>query len=560
MFKLLPAKLWLALLWLLLTAVSLAVRPLFPIDETRYVAVAWEMWCMDDFLVPHLNGEAYSHKPPLLFWLMQLSWWLFGVNDWSHRFIAPLFSLATLYLSQAVARLLWPDRTQIAELTPIILLGFFSWMVYGTLTMFDIMLSFFALLGIYGLLRLVRDGVTLKGWALLGIAIGGGVLTKGPVILLHLLPIALLVSWWRNIAEAEANLVPEGDGIARENQKKPFSLTYWYGGLVFAIVFGAAIALCWAIPAGMAGGEAYQKAIFLGQTSGRVVDSFAHKLPVWWYLQLLPLLLLPWLLMKPFWLGLRKLNLTDFGIRFCLAWLVPVFVAFSLISGKRIHYLLPLMPALALFLAWAIDQVNDFNRQRINTYYMVILSLLGLALYLLPFLNGRFHWLPEIPAHAYLWGLALWLSAIGLRVLTVNSHQETIAVICLGSVLAALAVAGVFFELKGERYDTTPPALKIAELMGANCKIAYYGSKYHGQYHFTGRLTQPLTVVHNAKELSRFVNQNPTGYVVMEYKAISIKQLSVLSYQYPYKNHTLGFISSKTLIDNPRLLLQLKPS
>ena len=57
------------ILWLLLIAVNLAIRPLMPIDETRYVSVAWEMWTRGDFLVPYLNGEAYSHKPPLLFWM-----------------------------------------------------------------------------------------------------------------------------------------------------------------------------------------------------------------------------------------------------------------------------------------------------------------------------------------------------------------------------------------------------------------------------------------------------------------------------------------------------------
>lgn len=560
MFKLLPAKFWLALFWLLLAAVSIAIRPLFPIDETRYTAVAWEMWVRDDFLVPHLNGEAYSHKPPLLFWLMQLSWWLFGVNDWSHRFIAPLFSLATLYLSQAVARLLWPGRAQIAVLTPFILLGFFFWMVYGTLTMFDIMLSFFALLGMYGLLRLTSDGLTLKGWALLGFAIGGGVLTKGPVILLHLLPISLLVPWWRKLDQTSHKHSPESDGIASGNPQVPFSLQHWYGGLVLAIVMGAAIALSWAIPAGMAGGAAYQKAIFLGQTSGRVVDSFAHKLPAWWYLLSLPLLLMPWLLMKPFWQGICKLSLGDFGIRFCLAWLVPVFIAFSLISGKRIHYLLPIMPALALLLAWSIAQVNEPKWQRIYTFYTVLLSLIGLALFLLPFLNALYHWLPEIPAHTCLWGLALWLSAIGLRVLPVNSHQESVAYTCTGSIVAALALAGVFFAIKGDRYDTAPPALKIAELMHTNSPIAYYGGKYHGQFQFTGRLTQPITVIHNAKELSSFANQNPTAYVLMEYKALNNYPESVLSYHYPFKSHNVGFISSKTLIDNPRLMSELKPS
>ncbi len=50
--------------WLLLVLLALLTRPLFPMDETRYVALAWEMWQRGDFLVPYLNGEPYSHKPP----------------------------------------------------------------------------------------------------------------------------------------------------------------------------------------------------------------------------------------------------------------------------------------------------------------------------------------------------------------------------------------------------------------------------------------------------------------------------------------------------------------
>ncbi|HSH29228.1 MAG TPA: hypothetical protein VK971_04905, partial [Thiohalobacter sp.] len=73
-----------------LMAVVLWLRPLLPVDETRYVAVAWEMWLRGDFLVPHLNGQAYHHKPPLLFWLIQAGWTLFGVSDWWPRLVAPL--------------------------------------------------------------------------------------------------------------------------------------------------------------------------------------------------------------------------------------------------------------------------------------------------------------------------------------------------------------------------------------------------------------------------------------------------------------------------------------
>jgi hypothetical protein len=67
----LPAML---LLWSLLWLLGVSIRPPFPIDETRYLTVAWEMYQRNDWVLLHLNGAPYSHKPPLLFWLINLGW------------------------------------------------------------------------------------------------------------------------------------------------------------------------------------------------------------------------------------------------------------------------------------------------------------------------------------------------------------------------------------------------------------------------------------------------------------------------------------------------------
>ena len=93
-----------------LTAVALLTRPLMPIDETRYVSAAWEMWLRGDFLVPFKNGEPYSHKPPFMFWMFHAGWALFGVNDWWPRLVLPLFSAGALLLTYSLARRLWPRR------------------------------------------------------------------------------------------------------------------------------------------------------------------------------------------------------------------------------------------------------------------------------------------------------------------------------------------------------------------------------------------------------------------------------------------------------------------
>ena len=531
MYQLLSVRLWVFLLWGVLTTVSLYVRPLFPVDETRYAAVAWEMWLRNDFLVPYLNGETYSHKPPLLFWLMQLNWWLFGVNDWSLRLISPLFSLATLYLSGAVASTLWPERKQVEILTPLLLLGSFFWMIYGTLTMFDMMLAFFALLGIYSLLKLVTSSLSLKYWALLGIAIGGGVLSKGPVILLHILPAALLSPWWLKTPD--------------------FSWKHWYSGLIVAILIGATIALCWAIPAGIAGGEAYRNAIFLGQTSGRLVKSFAHQSPWWWYLKILPLLMLPWLFWKPFWAGLCKLTYQDVGIRFCLAWAVPVFIAFSLVSGKRVHYLLPLVPALLLIVARAMDEVHDTGRwARAHIPVMAVFGLLGAALMLLPWLNDVYQWRAELSLVSPVWGSLLLIVAATLGLIKAKSAQVSVLYVCAASVVALITASGGFFEVKADRFDTKPAAQRIAALMAENKAIAFYGSKYHGQYHFAGRLEQAITHIPNFVDLYDWAKLHQSGYIIVTYRDSEPLLLSLISYHYPFKNQNVGLLSSRVLLAN----------
>ncbi|MDD5411076.1 MAG: glycosyltransferase family 39 protein [Methylobacter sp.] len=543
MYQFLSGRLWIFLIWAVLIAVSLYIRPLFPVDETRYASVAWEMWVRDDFLVPYLNGETYSHKPPLLFWLMQLSWWLFGVNDWSLRLISPLFSLATLFLSGAVARALWPERRQVVEITPLILLGFFFWIVYSTLTMFDMMLAFFVLLGIYSLLKLAYSGLSLKYWVLLGVAIGGGVLSKGPVILLHILPVALLAPWWRGLSTAN------------------FRWMYWYVGLIAAIFIGAVIALCWAIPAGISGGESYRNAIFLGQTSGRLVKSFAHQLPWWWYMQILPLLLLPWLFLKPVWTGLRKLTYQDYGIRFCLAWALPVFIAFSLVSGKRIHYLLPLIPAMALLLARIADEITEHSRwKRAHIILMAILGLFGAMLVLLLWLNDIYHWLEEISLISPVWGSLLFIIAVILGATKAKSAQDSVLYVCMASVAALLVISCGFFEIKADRYDTREAANKISRLMDENKAIALYGGKYHGQYHFTGRLKQAIAVLPDFNDLHRWAERHQTGYIIVTYKDSETLPASLISYHYPYKGQNIGLLSSKVLLENPGLSSILKPS
>ena len=482
--------LWLALLILaLLTVVAFAARPMTPIDETRYISVAWEMWLRGDFLVPFKNGAPYSHKPPLMIWLFQAGWAVFGVNEWWPRLVSPLVSAANLLLTVALARRLWPDRQGVGGPAALILSSSLLWTFFSTAAMFDIILALFTLIGMHGTL-MASEGKHRGGFALLGLAIGLGILTKGPVILVQVLPVALLTPWWRS-------------GLRWGR---------WFGGIGVAVLLGAAIALAWAIPAGNAGGAAYRHAIFWGQTADRMVESFAHKRPIWWYLPLLPVLLMPWLLWPGMWRALKRLSSQgmDRGGRFCLAWIVPVFVAFSFISGKQPHYLIPLFPGFALLAARALN-----DEDRVKGSWLPSLAIFAIGGLSLATAVGKI----KLPIEGAASAPALWpgvlLMGVALVVFLASRRfaKPMVFLALLGGAVSA-SIQFTAMPTLWSAYDVRPMGLAIREVQQAGHVVAHDGF-YNDQFHFAGRLQSALHEVDSDAELKAWLTEHPDDYVVL---------------------------------------------
>ena len=74
----LPSLLLLIVLPALLLYPTLSFHLLEP-DEGRYAQIPREMLARGDWVVPHLQGEPYLDKPPLIYWLVMLSYPAFGV-------------------------------------------------------------------------------------------------------------------------------------------------------------------------------------------------------------------------------------------------------------------------------------------------------------------------------------------------------------------------------------------------------------------------------------------------------------------------------------------------
>ncbi|HEU4708190.1 MAG TPA: glycosyltransferase family 39 protein [Methylophilaceae bacterium] len=483
----------LASIWLLLALIELFGRSFIPVDETRYVTVAWNMHLSGDFLVPMLNGMPYSDKPPLLFWLINLGWSVFGVSDWWPRLLTCLVALGNAWLIMLLARRLWPQLQQTPMHAALMLSGTALWAALGTAVMFDMLLALFTLLGMLGLVMAMQDRIR-AGWALFAMAIAGGLLAKGPAIFLHVLPAMLLAPWWL--------------------RSRAMNWRYWYAGAGAASAIGISLALLWAIPAALHGGEHYAQAILWGQSAHRLVNAFAHQREVWWYLPLLPILFFPWLLWGALWkaaVSMRK-NGLDEGTRFCLSWLGSTFVLFSLVSGKQIHYLLPLLPAFALLAARVLQETPKVqHRQGLP----VLLVIVGLAILLL-------HppaWVEDHPATAWVVHIPTWTPLLliagsaGLWFGFRNRLQAKLWALALVSMLLAGVIHLGVIRAAGTAYDVRPIAHHLEHLEQIGVPLAHAGP-YPGIYDFIGRLQQSPQVL-DRPHLSQWFAEHPEGRAVI---------------------------------------------
>lgn len=516
-------------LWGALVATALLTRPLLPIDETRYAAVAWEMWNGGDYLVPHLNGAVYAHKPPLLFWLITAGWSLVGVHDWVARLVGPLFGLLDLLLVGVVARRLWPADDGAAANAGFALLALPLFAFFQTFLMFDTMVAFFVMLAVLGLLGAAEARGGWRGWGLIALGIGGGALAKGPVVLVYVLPVALLAPWW-------------SDEVG--SSWKPFA-----GRVALGVLGGALIGLSWAVPASLLGGPEYREAILWTQTAGRVSESFAHRRPFWFYLALAPLLLLPWSSWSPL-RTLRDARLRgDAGVRLCVVWFAGPLVLLSLVSGKQVHYLLPALPAAALVVARVTGAASQRRRP---VFAAAAYAALAAAVTVIALADPD--WLPP----------DLGISPVRVVTVALGSAAAVAALLGAGAngavplrgAAAAVAFIAACHVAAGPvlraRHDTAPVGAYVARLQAARRPVLHLGA-YHGQFTFTGRLRAPLEVMQRASDgLAAWCAAHPDGYVVRYWRKSGDPYGAATEFARPFRGQTVGIVRAPGAVAAPR--------
>ena len=474
-------RLWAIVLGVAVILVALvAMRPLLPIDETRYLAVALEMRQSGDVLHLTKNGALYTHKTPLLFGLINLVWLITGVSEFAARLVGPACAVAMVAGTGVLARRLWPTPG-IGVRAALILAGFPVFLIYGSTTMFDALLGIGVLAGVAALWRVGQGDAGRWPWGAFGLALGFGVFAKGPVILVHLLPLALTLPVW-------AAVVPRFSTMAK--------------GLGVAMLVALAATALWLVPTLISATPEYRTELLWTQSAARVAGGMAHDRPFWFLAALVPLMLFPWAWSWPLWHALRGSWRSQPAVRLCVVWAVSALALFSLISGKQVHYLLPAFPAMALLFAYASTKVNKGS--------FAWLPLLGFAAVAVAIATGQVSskdfadLTPVWPLYAF--GLLCVGLAIQLLRLPLIAGQVLAGVGLTVGMHGVIATTGLYAAFDGRQMATL-----LAQEAGFG--LATTQEPYHAEFNFAAGLATPVATPKDAAAWAAWAKDHPKGLI-----------------------------------------------
>ncbi len=314
-------------------------------NEGLYAEIAREMLEAHSYVIPTLNHVPYIEKPPLLYWLVSLSYWLFGVSETSARLVPA--SAATLLCLGLVRFGRGIGRPQTGMLAAFVLASSFGFALLARTVMFDMLLTVFiafTLLSFYGWYENGRARDLRLAYLFLGLA----VMTKG---LVALALVVLTVMAFLPLAGFE--------------RRRVRALADIPGMLLFI-----SVTLPWHLAAVFSDpgfGWFYFINEHVMRFLGRRVPHDYHAGPFYYYVPLVLAGALPW----SGWLllGLRRLATRDPFEKLLLVWFTVFFLFFSAASDKGDYYLVTALPAGALFITLQIERYSRDAKSRLNAVF-----------------------------------------------------------------------------------------------------------------------------------------------------------------------------------------------
>jgi 4-amino-4-deoxy-L-arabinose transferase-like glycosyltransferase len=370
-------------LCVLLFFFGLGSRDFWAPVEPRYAEIARVMFAKGEWVVPTVNGDLYTDKPILYFWLVLLASKAAGaVNEWTVRLPVALGGLGFVLTTYFIGKEFYSARA--GFLSAVILATSMRVIWESRWAHIDMLFGFFFTLSIYYAARWIfRRGHRYEiflSYAMMGLA----TLAKGLIGVV--LPALLLISFvlvrrdWQLLLEAK---LPAG----------------------IALFLSLVVPWVWLVGRAT-DGKWLADFIYIHHIQ-RYLAGAGHRQPFYYYFATLPVDLLPWtVFVVPAlyaYRNSRKIWREPVPLFFVL-WFLTVFLFFSFSDTKRELYLVPLLPTVALLLG---NYFNDLASGEIFETFLhrwlalgnfALITVLGIALPLAAWFVRRDAFWLSVPA------------------------------------------------------------------------------------------------------------------------------------------------------------------
>ncbi len=320
-------------------------------DEGRYAEIARNMVTSGDWIKPQLYGVDYLRKPILFYWLVALSFKLFGFNETAARLVPAFFGFLSVGITFLFAKRTMGQRT--AVFTALLLMTNFWFLQVGRYLLIDMVFTFFITAALFSFfLATLEESERNLYYVFFYISAGLAFLTKGmaglviPALAILLYMAAVRRTW----------------GFFR-----PIRL--FAGFAIFLAIVGP-----WFVLIAIREPK-FLEFFFIHEHFKRFASSqFEHQESWYFYLWVIPAIFMPWTVI---WhplkraTGLIRQKMRENAFFFSVLSSAGILVFYSLSKTKLPTYILPAIPLLCLVLGRVWRDWSDESVSK-NTVWPVI--------------------------------------------------------------------------------------------------------------------------------------------------------------------------------------------
>ncbi len=435
------------LLLFILILPAIILRDFTPNNELKYLSIVDEALQNGHFFTFYNQGEPYSDKPPLYFWLFMFSRWITGEYS---MFYLSLFSVIPAFISIHIMNKWVKKETSLSARWSATLMLFTSAFFIGSglVLRMDMLMCMFILLALHAFYKQYSSGKRRPiDRFLLPFYIFMAIFSKGPIGLI--IPFLSIIIF-----------------LVVKKELRHFSR--YFGLVEWCVLLG--LCATWFLCIYLEGGNSYLQALLFHQTINRAIDSFDHKQGFWYYGVSYWYSTAPWsiLYITTFIIAIKKRLVSTDKEKFFLSIIVPTFIALSLFSAKLDIYMLPLFPFFTYLTILLLPKIHSKWIALALYIPTIILTIASIGAF---FIKQQ----PEMIASPYIFiALILLLLACGGAYYQLYHKQLLHAINCIALGILVAVFAGSFALPQINPYIGFTTMTQKAQIIAKDHQIDHY--------------------------------------------------------------------------------------